>query len=319
MTTPPDRIPPPISPDVLASIGNTPLVPLRRVAAGDHARVVVKIESTNPTASMKDRMARAAIEAAEADGRLAPGGTVVEYTGGNTGPALALVCAAKGYRCRLVSSDAFSAEKLRHMSALGAELTVLPSDRGRMTQDLFQAMIAQAAEYAAEPGAFWTDQLNNRDMTRGYRSLGEELVRQAGRIDVFVHSVGTGHSLAGVAEVLREHDPNVRIVAVEPAESPILSEGRKGAHRIEGIGVGFVPPLWRPEIADEVISVSSDEAYETARRLAREESLFAGASSGANVAVALRIARTLPPEATVATLAVDSGLKYLSTELYGPR
>jgi len=317
MTTPRTHPVPPISPDVLGAIGNTPVVPLRRLVSRDHARVLVKIESTNPTASMKDRMARAAIEAAEADGRLAAGGTVVEYTGGNTGPALALACAAKGYRCRLVSSDAFSPEKLAHMKALGAELTVLPSDQGRMTQELFQAMIAKAAEYADEPGAFWTDQLNNRDMTRGYHSLGEELVRQAGNIDVFVHCVGTGHSLAGVAEVLRAHDGSVRVVAVEPAESPILSEGRKGAHRIEGIGVGFVPPLWNPELVDEVTSVSSEDAQAMARRLARDESLFAGTSSGANVAVALRIAETLPPAATVVTLAVDSGLKYLSTELYG--
>ena len=309
-------IAPELSPDVLGSIGGTPLVALRRLASERHARVVVKVESGNPTGSMKDRMARAAIEAAEADGRLAPGGTVVEYTGGNTGPALALVCAAKGYRCRLVSSDAFSREKLDHMAALGAELTVLPSDRGRMTKALFEAMIERAAGYAREPGAFWTDQLNNPDMTRGYHALGEELWRQAGRVDVFVHSVGTGHSLAGVAEVLRARHPAVHIVAVEPAESPVLSAGRSGAHRIEGIGIGFVPPLWDPDLADEVATVRSADAYDMARRLTREEGLFAGASSGGNVAVALRIAATLPPAATVATLAVDSGLKYVSTELY---
>jgi len=307
---------PPLSGDVLGSIGATPLVQLRTLASEEHARVVVKVEGTNPTGSMKDRMARSAIEAAEQDGRLRPGGSVVEYTGGNTGPALALVCAAKGYRCRLVSSDAFSREKLNHMVALGAELTILPSDRGRMTKELFQTMIDQAAEYAREPGAFFTDQLHNTDMTHGYHPLGDELWSQAGKVDVFVHSVGTGHSLAGVGAALRRHSREVRIVAVEPAESPILSEGRSGAHRIEGIGVGFVPPLWEPHLADEITSVSSSDAYETARHLAREEGLFAGPSSGGNVAVALRIARTLPSEATVATLAVDSGLKYLSTELY---
>jgi cysteine synthase A len=309
--------PPPLSVSVLDSIRNTPLVRLRSLVSPHHARVVVKIEGANPTGSMKDRMALAAIEAAERDGRLRPGGTVVEYTGGNTGPALALVCAVKGYRCRLVSSDAFSREKLDHMAALGAELTVLPSDGGKMTQQLFEAMIARAAEYARESGAFWTDQLHNTDMAGGYHAMGEELLRQAGRVDVFVHSVGTGHSLAGVAEVLRRHDPAVRIVAVEPAESPILSAGRSGAHRIEGIGIGFVPPLWQPGLADEVTSVSSADAYAMARRLTREEGIFAGASSGGNVAVALRLARTLPAEATVATLAVDSGLKYVSTELYG--
>lgn len=310
---------PPLSPDVLGSIGNTPLVELGSLASGDHARVVVKLESVNPTGSMKDRMARAAIEAAERDGRLRPGGTVVEYTGGSTGPALALVCAAKGYRCRMVSSDAFSREKLDHMAALGAEVIVLPSDGGRMTKELFRAMIEKATELSAEPGSFWADQLNNRDMTAGYRPMGEELWSQSGGVDVFVHSVGTGHSLAGVASVLRERRPGVEIVAVEPAESPILSEGRTGAHRIEGIGTGFVPPLWRPEIADRIRTVRSDVAYATARRLAREEGIFAGASSGGNVAVALEIARELPSGRTVATLAVDSGLKYLSTELYGNR
>lgn len=305
-----------LAPNVLGTIGGTPLVPLRRLATPGHARVVLKVESANPTGSMKDRMAQAAIEAAERDGRLQPGGTVVEYTGGSTGVALALVCAAKGYRCRLVSSDAFSREKLDHMTALGAELTIIPSDEGRITEALIKSMIAKAAEYAQEPGAFWTDQLNNRDIHRGYHALGEELWTQAGRIDAFVHSVGTAHSLAGIGEALRKQHPSIRLVAVEPEESPILSQGRTGGHRIEGIGIGFVPPLWDPGMADEIASVSSGEAYAMARRLAREEALFAGPSTGANVHAALRVARTLPPEATVATLLVDTGLKYLTTELY---
>ena len=302
--------------NVLGSIGNTHLVPLRRVAAHDHARVVLKMESANPTGSMKDRIAQAAIEAAERDGRLKPGGTVVEYTGGSTGVALALVCAAKGYRCRLVSSDALSQEKLDHMAALGAEVTIIPSDQGRITESLIKSMIARAAEFAKQPDAFWTDQLNNRDIHRGYHAMGEEIWAQSGGVDVFVHSVGTAHSLVGVAEALRKERADVRIVAVEPAESPILSEGRTGGHRIEGIGIGFVPPLWDPRVANEIVRVSSDEAYDMARRLAREEGLFAGPSTGANVVAALRIARTLPPQATVATLMVDTGLKYLSTELY---
>lgn len=307
------------SADILGAIGRTPLVQLRRLASPGHARVVVKIEGANPTGSMKDRMAQAAIEAAERDGRLRPGGTVVEYTGGSTGVSLALVCVAKGYRCRLVSSDAFSREKLDHMRALGAELTLIPSEGGRMTKDLFQAMIAKAAEYAREPGAFWTDQLRNRDIHRGYHGMGEELWAQAGHVDAFVMSVGTAHALTGVAEVLRRREPRVRVVAVEPAESPILSQGKTGAHRIEGIGTGFVPPLWDPKVADETVGVSSDDAYAMARRLALEEGIFAGASSGANVVAALRLARTLPPSATVATIAVDHGLKYLSTQLYAPR
>lgn len=302
--------------DVLGVIGNTPLVPLRRLGSPDHARVVLKLESANPTGSMKDRMAQAAIEAAERDGRLRPGGTVVEYTGGSTGVALALVCAAKGYRCRLVSSDAFSREKLDHMAALGAEVTIVPSDRGQITEALIKAMIARAAQFASEPGAFWTDQLNNRDIHRGYHSLGEEIWTQSGGVDVFVQSVGTAHSITGVSEALRKQRADVRVLAVEPEESPILSEGRTGGHRIEGIGIGYVPPLWDPRVADEIARVSSEEAYEMARRLAREEALFAGPSTGANVTAALRVARTLPPHATVATIMVDTGLKYLTTELY---
>jgi cysteine synthase A len=216
-----------------------------------------------------------------------------------------------------VSSDAFSGEKLAHMRALGAELTIVPSEGGKFTEALFQAMIARASEYAKEPGAYWTDQLNNRDIHRGYHSMGEELWEQSGGVDAFVQCVGTAHSLTGVAEVLRRRRADVRVVAVEPAESAVLSGGRPGAHRIEGIGTGFVPPLWDPRIADEVVAVSSDEAYETARRLAREEGIFAGASTGANVAAALRAARILPPSASVGTIMIDTGLKYLTTELYG--
>jgi cysteine synthase A len=304
-------------PDVLGAIGQTPLIRLRRLASEQRAQVLVKVEGVNPTGSMKDRMALGAIEAAERDGRLRPGGTVVEYTGGNTGPALALICAVKGYRCRLVSSDAFSSEKLSHMRALGAELTVLPSDRGAMNKELFRSMISRAADYAREPGAYWTNQLENLDMRDGYRPLADELWRQAGRIDVFVHSVGTGHSLSAIAQVLRDRSAEVRIVAVEPAESSVLAGGSTGSHRIEGIGVGYVPPAWETRTANLVMPVSSADAYEMARRLAREEGIFAGASSGANVAAAIRIAGSLPPNAVVATLAVDSGLKYLSTELYG--
>jgi cysteine synthase A len=301
---------------ILGAIGNTPLVTLRAVAPAGGARVVVKIEGANPTGSMKDRMALGAIEAAEREGLLRAGGTVVEYTGGSTGASLALVARAKGYRCRLVTSDAFSREKIAQMEAFGAEVTVLPSEEGKLTDAVFKAMIARAAELAKEPGAHWTDQLNNPHMAAGYHPLGEEIWTQTGGVDAFVHAVGTSHSLTGVATALRRKRPDVRIVAVEPAESPILSEGRKGAHRIEGIGIGMVPPHWRAKLADEILGVSTDDAYAMARRLAREEGIFAGGSSGANVVAALRVAERLPPSATVATLAVDSGLKYLSTDVY---
>jgi cysteine synthase A len=302
---------------VLDAIGNTPLIELRRVVRPGDARIFVKVEGGNPTGSMKDRMAKAAIEGAEQSGRLRPGGTVVEYTGGSTGTSLALVCAAKGYPLRIVTSDAFSEEKRDHMRALGAELTLVQSDRQQITEWLIKTMIETARRYSEEEGAFWVDQLNNRDAAGGYEALGDEIWEQTdGRVDAFVQSVGTAHSLHGVVTALRRRRPDVHTVAVEPAESPILSEGRTGGHRIEGIGIGFVPPLWDPADAGEYMTVTSDEAHEMARRLAREEALFAGASSGANVVAALRLAHRLGEGATVVTLLVDSGLKYLTTEVY---
>lgn len=302
---------------VLETVGNTPLVELRNLSPGERGRVLVKVEGANPTGSMKDRMAKAAIEGAERTGRLMPGGTVVEWTGGSTGTALALICAAKGYRCRVVTSDAFSTEKQDHMRALGAELTLIPSDQKRITEALIKAMIARAQEYGAEPGSFWVDQLNNRDASRGYEPLGEEIWQQTeGRVDAFVHAVGTAHSIDGTVKALRRHRPELHVAAVEPAESPILSQGKTGGHRIEGVGIGFVPPMWDPKIPNEIISVKSDDAHQMARALARTEALFAGASSGANVVAALQVAKRLGPGSTVVTLLVDTGLKYLTTEVY---
>jgi cysteine synthase A len=305
---------------VLAAVGNTSIVPLRKVVPPSCAQVLVKLEWENPTGSMKDRMARAVIARAEEDGRLKPGGTVVEYTGGSTGAALALVCAAKGYPIRLVSSDAFSQEKLDHMRALGATVTVVPSDGGRITKQLIEDMMAAARRLSREPRAFWPDQLGNQDSIAGYHSLGEEIWTQTdGRVDAFVQSVATGASLRGAGTVLKRHKPAVRIVAVEPAESAVLGGGPSGAHRIEGIGVGYVPPLWDPALVDEILAVSSADAEAMARRLAREEALFAGTSSGANVVAAIEVARRLGPGATVVTLMVDSGLKYLTTDVYRTR
>jgi cysteine synthase A len=303
--------------NVLDAIGNTPLVRLRRIVPDGSAQIWVKVEGTNPTGSMKDRMAKAAIEAAEASGALKPGGTVVEYTGGSTGTSLALVCAARGYRCRIVTSDAFSQEKRDHMAALGAEITLVPSDQGRITEALIKAMIEKARSYADEPGAFWVDQLNNRDASAGYTAMGDEIWSQTdGQVDAFVQSVGTAHSIEGAGKALRTHNRDIRVVAVEPAESPVLSGGQIGAHRIEGIGIGYVPPLWEPSLADEILTVSTADAMAMTRRLAREEALFTGTSAGANVAAALRVAERLGPAATVVTVLVDSGLKYLSTEVY---
>ena len=303
--------------DILDAIGNTPMARLRRITAPGGADLFVKIEGTNPTGSMKDRMARAVIARAEAAGRLRPGDTVVEYTGGSTGTSLALVCAAKGYRIRIVSSHAFSQEKLDHMAALGAELTLVPSEGGLITKQLILDMIEAARRLSEEPRTYWTDQLRNHASNAGYHPLGEEIWTQAGGgVDAFVHSIGTAASLRGVAAVLRKHRPDVRIVAVEPAESPVLGGGAPGRHKIEGIGIGYAPPLWQPDLADEILAVSTAEAEEMARRLAREEAIFGGTSSGANVVAALRVAQRLGPGAKVVTLSVDSGLKYLSTEVY---
>lgn len=299
------------------TIGNTPLVRLGAVVPTGCAEIFVKVEGLNPTGSMKDRMAQAMIAGAENDGRLKPGDTVVEYTGGSTGASLALICAAKGYRLRIVSSDAFSSEKLVQMAAFGAELTVIPSESGLITKALIERMIATAEEFSRRPHTYWTDQLNNTDSIAGYHRMGQEIWEQSGgRVDAFVQSIGTAASLRGVATVLKGHRPGLRVVAVEPAESAVLSGGRPGAHRIEGIGIGYRPPMWDPALADEIVPIATADAEEMAGRLAREEGLFAGTSSGANVLAAIRVGQRLGPTARIATLLVDSGLKYLSTAVY---
>ncbi len=302
---------------MIESIGKTPLVELRRVVPSGSARVVVKLESHNPTGSMKDRMALGVIDRAAESGRLPEAGRVVEYTGGSTGTSLAFVCAARGYPITLVSSDAFSREKRDHMRALGAEVIEIPSDGGGTTKELIRAMMAKAAELSAQPGCFYADQFNNPDAAAGYAPLAEELWEQAGgRLDAFVQSVGTAQCITGVARVLREKSAGIEIVAVEPSESPVLSGGAPGSHKIEGVGPGFVPPMWEAGLAGEIQQVSTTEAKAMARRLAREEAIFGGTSSGANVVAALRVAERLGPGPTVATLICDSGLKYLSTDLY---
>jgi cysteine synthase A len=303
--------------DVLQAIGNTSIVRLRKLVPPNHAEVLVKLEWENPTGSMKDRMALAVISRAERDGRLRPGDTVVEYTGGSTGASLALVCAARGYRIRIVSSDAFSQEKLDHMAALGAELTLVPSEGGRTTKKLILDMIETARGLSREPRTYWIDQLENRDSIAGYHPLGEEIWSQTqGQVAAFVHCVGTAASSRGVAEALKRRDPRIQFVAVEPAESSVLLGGQPGPHKIEGVGIGYTPPLWEPALVDEILPVTTDEAKNMARRLAREEALFAGTSSGANVVAALRVAERLGPGRTVVTLMADSGLKYTSTDVF---
>jgi len=303
--------------DILRAIGGTSMVRLRAVVPADCAEILVKLEWENPTGSMKDRMANAVISRAEADGRLKPGYAVVEYTGGSTGTSLALVCAAKGYRIRIVSSDAFSREKRDHMAALGAELTLVPSEGGLTTKKLILDMIEAARALSREPRSYWTDQLNNLDSVAGYFPLGEEIWSQTkGEVDAFVHCAGTAASSRGVATVLKRHKPGVEIVVVEPAESSVLLGGRPGPHKIEGVGIGYTPPLWEPSLVDGIEAVETEEAKEMTRRLAREEALFAGTSSGANVVAAIRVGKRLGPKAKVVTLMCDSGLKYLSTDVY---
>lgn len=299
--------------NVLDAIGNTSLVRLNKITQEDYADIFVKLEWENPTGSMKDRMAQAMISEAESDGRLPPGGMVVEYTGGSTGTSLALICAVKGYKLKIVSSDAFSRDKISHMSALGADLTIIPSHGKGITKNLIEEMIEKARLFSKEGNTFWTDQLNNTDHVRGYHSLGEEIWSQTnGKVDAFVHTVGTAASIIGVSEVLRGHNPNIKIIAVEPKESPVLSSGISGSHGIGGIGIGFEPPLWKSNSVDNILCVSTEEAKDMVNRLAREEGLFAGTSSGANVSAALKIAKELGPGKSVVTLLVDSGLKYLS-------
>jgi len=306
--------------DILQAIGNTSLVRLRKVVPPGGAEIHAKLEWENPTGSVKDRMAHAVIARAEADGRLQPGDTVVEYTGGSTGASLALVCAARGYRLKIVTSDAFSREKLDQMAALGAELTLVPSEGGLTTKKLILDMVEAARGLSREPHTYWTDQLRNQDSVAGYHPLGEEIWSQTGgEIDAFVHCVGTGASLRGVATVLKRRRPAVRIVAVEPAESSVLRGGPPGPHKIEGVGIGYVPPLWDPALVDDILPIRTEDAKEMARRLAREEALFAGTSSGANVLAALQVAASLGPGAKVVTLMIDSGLKYLNTDVYRQR
>ena len=298
---------------ILDRIGNTSLLALRNIAPANGARILMKLENENPTGSMKDRMALAMIEAAEADGRLAAGGSVVEYTGGSTGVSLSLICAVKGYPLHIVTSDAFAREKLEHMRIFGARLQIVPSESGRMTEKLTRDMVEAARVIAAETGGFWTDQLNNRDQLAAYRTMAEEIWAQTGgKIDGFVQSVGTAASLLGTGQALRRHNEEIEIVAVEPAESPVLSGGKTGAHKIDGIGAGFIVPLWRDDIADRIETVSTEGAIAMAVQLAREEGIFAGTSTGANVVAALRLAEQLGPDATIVTIMCDTGMKYLS-------
>jgi cysteine synthase A len=302
---------------ILEAIGNTSLVKLNKVVPKNYAKILVKLEWENPTGSMKDRAAQAMISRAEDDGRLKPGDTIVEYTGGSTGISLALICVVKGYKLKIITSDAFSQDKLNQMKAFGAELTMVPSEGGLTTKKLILDMIEAAKEFSNRPDTYWTNQLYNADSITGYYSLAEEIWNQTnGKVDTFVHSVGTAASLRGVATVLKKKNPKIKIIAVEPTESAVLSGGQPGPHKIEGVGIGYTPPLWEEDLVDEIIAVKTEDAKEMTRKLAREEGLFAGTSTGANIVAALRVAERFGSESTVVTIAVDSGLRYLSTNVF---
>jgi cysteine synthase A len=301
---------------VLETIGHTPVVRLQRLVQPGSANVFVKLEYFNPTGSYKDRMALAMIEGAERRGTLKPGMRVIEYTGGSTGSSLAMVCAMKGYEFHPLSSDAFSAEKLNTMRAFGADLEVSASDGGKVTPALFDTFKARIAELQQEPNTFWTDQFNNGDALDGYAEIGRELAEQVGRIDAFVGAVGSAGMLMGVARALKAAGGTPRIVALEPATSPLLTQGKGGPHRVEGTAPGFWPPHLTKDGYDEARAVDEEHGRAIARRAAREEGIFAGTSSGVNIAAALDLARELGPGKVVATVAVDTGLKYLAGDLY---
>ena len=340
-TSSPFARPSPVRNSVLEAIGNTPVVRLRKIVSPDMAPkmadVVVKLEYYNPTGSYKDRMALAMVEGAEARGQLKPGMRVVEYTGGSTGSSLALVCAIKGYPFVAVSSDGFAREKLQTMRLFGADLRIIPSENGKLTPELFRTMIDAAKKLGDEPNSYYTDQFNNTDAIQGYMGIGNELFEQLGPpngqgISVFCAGVGTAGMLMGVSRALKSHVaqtsaaqtsdarqtsvPRTKIIALEPTSSPVLTTGKGGPHRVEGIAAGFRPPHLKDELYDEVRTIDEQEARAMARRLAKEEGIFAGTSSGLNVVAALQLARELGPGKTVATVAVDSGLKYLAGDLY---
>jgi cysteine synthase A len=302
----------------MAAIGNTPLIKLERLAEPGCADIYVKYEGANPTGSMKDRMALSMVEGAEKRGQLKPGGRVMDYTGGSTGSSLAMVCAIKGYKAFFVSSDAFATEKLQTMKAFGAELEIFPSGNGRITAKLIDSMIERARELSKEPNTFWTDQFNNVDNRTAYHQMAREIIDELGNgIDEFIMGVGTGGSFSGNAEVLKKEIPDIRCAAIEPYNVRALSGGDvSGKHKLEGIGSGFVPAICRLDLADEIIAVQDEDAYETAGKLARTEGIFGGTTSGANVWAAMQRARVIGPGKKIVTIIVDSGLKYLNGDLY---
>lgn len=302
----------------MLQIGNTPLLRLDRIVPPDSAEVWVKWEGANPTGSMKDRMALSMIDGAEQRGELKPGMRIVEYTGGSTGSSLAMVCAMRGYRAHFVSSNGFAEEKLQTMRAFGAEVEIVEAGGGRLTADVIDRMIARAKTLASDPGVFWPDQVNNLDNKRGYHPMAREILNALeGRVDAFVMAAGGGGCISGNAEILKAHNPGIKIVAVEPDEVRNISGGStSGTHKLEGIGLSFVPKILRRDLIDKVMPVTDNEAYLGARRAAETEGILGGVTSGANIHAAIEVARNLGPGKRVVTVIIDTGLRYLRGDLF---
>ncbi len=302
----------------MKAIGNTPLIKLEKLTGPNDAEIYVKYEGANPTGSMKDRMALSMVEGAEKRGDIKAGGTVLDYTGGSTGSSLAMVCATKGYKAYFVSSDAFAEEKLQTMRAFGATLEIFPAENRKITAKLIDSMVARARELSKQPNTFWTDQFNNVDNRNAYHAMAKEIIDVLGKnIDEFIMGVGTGGAFSGNAEYFKKEIPGIRCIPIEPLNVRALSGGDKsGTHRLEGIGSGFVPTICRLDLADEIIPVSDQDAYDTARKLAKQEGIFGGATAGANVWAALQRAKQLGKGKRIVTIIPDSGLKYLNGELY---
>lgn len=304
-----------VASDPLDLVGNTPLVRLERVVPEGSAAIHAKMESLNPGGSVKDRICLSMIEAAEAAGRLQPGDTIIEPTSGNTGIGLALVAAARGYRLILTMPDTMSKERRSLLRAYGAELVLTPDSKG------MHEAIRKAEEILAEnPGYFMPQQFSNPANPEAHRrGTAQELKRQCPSIDAFVAGVGTGGTITGVGSVLKKDMPGIEIIAVEPASSPVLSGGEPGFHEIQGIGAGFIPDILDRDLIDRVLPITDEEAAEATRRLAREEGILVGISSGASCVAALRIAADLGPGKTVVVVFCDSGQRYLSTPVFADR
>lgn len=303
--------------NILEIIGNTPIVKLQKIVPRGCGEIYLKLEAYNPTGSKKDRMALAMIEGAEKRGDLKKGMTVVEYSGGSTGAGLAFVCSLKGYRFRLITADVFGKEKISLMNSLGADLEVIKSRDGKITKELINKMINRAKEISKEPNTFFTNQLDNEDVIKGFVPLGEEILDQInGNIDAVCDTVGTAGTLMGIAKAFKKANSNSKIIAVEPSSSPILSEGIKGSHNVEGVGLGFIPKIYDSKLVDDVITIEESIARQTSRDLALKEGVFCGTSSGMNVAAAIQISQKLGPKSRVVAIACDTGLKYLSEGLF---